>query len=402
MGSDRPLLIPLDAPGQWDEQLVGGKAAKLAQLMSAGFEVPRGFCLTTRAYEVFVKEAGITAAIRMELGRKSMEDMRWEEIWDAALRIRATFLAQRLSGVLRETVAEGLRGFESSTLLAVRSSAIGEDSAGRSFAGLHESIIGVCGQQAVEDAVRLVWASLWSDAALLYRRELGLDPVHSRMAVLVQEMVNADSSGVAFARDPRNINRECAVIESVPGPCGLLVDGLVDPDHWELDRKTGSIIAWLPGQRDDMEQPVPLLETCDLEQILETLLSVEQLFGWSPDMEWTGKSGSLTVLQARPITVAVSDENEKRAWYLSLRLGDVRLKALRTRVAEKLIPELQRCDRDTRRSHRAVEEKLLGRLHPVCAWRAPPCNVLQRCGASTRPLRIRGSAAESTAGCDAT
>ena len=341
MGSDRPLLIPLDAPGQWDEQLVGGKAAKLAQLLCAGFEVPRGFCLTTRAYEVFVKEAGITAAIRMELGRKSMEGMRWEEIWDAALRIRSTFLAQRLSGLLRETVAEGLRGFDASTLLAVRSSAIGEDSAGRSFAGLHESIIGVRGQQAVEDAVRLVWASLWSDAALLYRRELGLDPVRSRMAVLVQEMVNADSSGVAFARDPRNINRECAVIESVPGPCGLLVDGLVDPDHWELDRKTGCIIAWLPGQRDDAEHPAPLLEPRDLEQILETLLSVEQLFGWSPDMEWTGKSDSLTVLQARPITAAVSDENDKRAWYLSLRLGDVRLKELRTRVAEKLIPELQ-------------------------------------------------------------
>ena len=341
MGSDRPLLIPLDAPGQWDEQLVGGKAAKLAQLMSAGFEVPRGFCLTTRAYEAFVKEAGITAAIRMELGRKSLEEMRWEEIWDAALRIRAAFLAQPLSGLLRKTVAEGLRGFDASTLLAVRSSAIGEDSAGRSFAGLHESIIGVRGQQAVEHAVRLVWASLWSDAALLYRRELGLDPAHSCMAVLVQEVVDADCSGVAFARDPRDLHRECAVIESVPGPCGLLVDGLVDPDHWELDRKTRCIIAWLPGQRDDMQQHTPLLEARDLEQILETLLSIEQLFGWSPDMEWTGKSGSLTVLQARPITTTVPDEDEKRAWYLSLRPGDVRLKELRTRVADRLIPELE-------------------------------------------------------------
>ena len=100
MGTGRALLIPLDAPAPWDEQMVGGKAAKLAQLTRAGFEVPRGFCLTTRAYQTFVKHAGITATIRMELGRKSIDDMRWEEIWDAALRIRATFLAQPLDGVL--------------------------------------------------------------------------------------------------------------------------------------------------------------------------------------------------------------------------------------------------------------------------------------------------------------
>jgi phosphohistidine swiveling domain-containing protein len=339
--SSRPLLIPFDAPGEWDERIVGGKAAKLAKLACADFEVPGGFCLTTWAYEAFINDAGITAAIRMELGRKPLEDMRWEELWDAALRIRAAFLAQPLSELLRDSIAEGLQGFDASAPLAVRSSAIGEDSAGHSFAGLHESILGVRGRCAVEDAVRLVWASLWSDAALLYRKELGLDPAHSRMAVLVQAMVDADRSGVAFARDPRDMRNGHAVIESVAGPCSLLVDGVVDPEHWELDRKTHEIIEWIPGRRDDAEPDAPLLEPSDLENILETLLSVEQLFGWSPDMEWTGTSGSLTVLQARPITAMVSDENEKRAWYLTLRPGDARLKALRKRVTEMLIPELE-------------------------------------------------------------
>lgn len=341
MDSREPLLIPLDTCGQWDEKFVGGKAAKLGKLVRAGFEVPRGFCLTTRAYEAFVKDAGITPAIRMELGRKSMDDMRWEEIWDTALRLRAKFLSQPLSGLLREAVTEGLRGLNADASLAVRSSAIGEDSAGRSFAGLHESIIGVSGRQAVEDAVRLVWASLWSDAALLYRKELGLDPTLSRMAVLVQELVDADCSGVAFARDPRDMRMERAIVEAVPGPCSLLVDGLVDPDRWELDRKTHAIITWLPGQRDNAQHDAPLLEPCDLEQILKTLLSVERLFGWSPDMEWTGKSDSLTVLQARPITTAVPDQDKKRTWYLTLRPGDARLKALRERVVERLIPELE-------------------------------------------------------------
>ncbi|MDA1179866.1 MAG: PEP-utilizing enzyme, partial [Planctomycetota bacterium] len=339
MDPDRPLLIPLDAPGVPDNQMVGGKAAKLTQLMRAGFQVPRGFCLTTWAYEAFVIDAKITAAIDMELGRKSMDDMRWEEIWDTALRIRSMFLAQPLSGLLRKTVEKGLELFNSSTPLAVRSSAIGEDSAGHSFAGLHESIIGVRGERAVEDAVRLVWASLWSDAALLYRQELGLDPARSRMAVVVQEMVNSDRSGVAFARDPRDMRKDHAIIESVPGPCSLLVDGLVDPDRWEMNRATRGVVAWLPGQREDSDNK-PLLEPQDLQTILQTLLSVEQLFRWSPDMEWTGRSDSLTVLQARPIATAVPDEDEKRSWYLTLRPNDARLKELRQRITGQLIPEL--------------------------------------------------------------
>jgi pyruvate,water dikinase len=337
---DRPLLIPLARLEPGDEPIVGGKASKLGQLARAEFSVPNGFCLTTWAYDAFVSEQKITAAIRMELGRKSMDEMRWEEIWDAALRIRATFLAQPLSDHLREAIVEGLKGIDSSAPLAIRSSAIGEDSAGRSFAGLHESIIGVSGKRGVEDAVRLVWASLWSDAALLYRKELGLDPVRSRMAVLVQEMVDADRSGVAFARDPRDQRKDHAIVESVPGPCSLLVDGMVDPDRWELNRETRSVIAWLPGQREGSDDDAPLLDTADLEQILEALLSVEQLFQWSPDMEWTGRSDALTVLQARPITTAMPDDDEKRSWYLTLRPGDARLKELRKRVAEDLIPQL--------------------------------------------------------------
>ncbi|NNE19165.1 MAG: pyruvate phosphate dikinase PEP/pyruvate-binding protein, partial [Myxococcales bacterium] len=341
MDSQRPLLMPLDAVDARDEPIVGGKAAKLSQLARAGFRVPRGFCLTTWAYESFVHHADIINTIRMELGRKSLDDMRWEEIWDAALRIRGEFLSQPLSDSLSDSIVDGLSALDSSTTLAIRSSAIGEDSAGRSFAGLHESIVGVRGRHAVQDAVRLVWASLWSDAALLYRKELGLDPAHSRMAVLVQEMVNDNPSGVAFARDPRNPHKEHAIIESVPGPCSLLVDGLVDPDRWEIERKTHSVIAWLPGDREDSDDRGPLLDPTELDNILKTLLSVEQLFRWAPDMEWTGRSESLTVLQARPITTGAPDEDEKRAWYLSLRPGDGRLRDLRQRVVEQLIPELE-------------------------------------------------------------
>ncbi|MGB5367421.1 MAG: PEP/pyruvate-binding domain-containing protein [Polyangiales bacterium] len=341
MDSNRPVLIPLDAVEACHEPVVGGKAAKLSQLARAGFAVPRAVCLTTWAYESFVGDSDIVSTIRMELGRKSLDEMRWEEIWDAALRIRAAFMLQPLSDSLQSAIAESLGAFDSSTPLAVRSSAIGEDSADRSFAGLHESIIGVRGTDAVRDAVRLVWASLWSDAALLYRKELGLDPACSRMAVLIQEMVDDDRSGVAFARDPRDLRTEHAIIESVPGPCSLLVDGVIDPDRWEIHRKTRSVIEWRPGQREEPNDDGPLLEPRDLEKILDTLLSVEQLFSWAPDMEWTGCSERLTVLQARPITTVAPEEDDTRNWYLSLRPSDVRLRDLRRRVSEELIPQLE-------------------------------------------------------------
>ncbi len=290
-------MIPLDQAHEQDEQIVGGKASNLARLMRAGLEVPKGFCLTTWAYESFVNQHHVVNAIEMELGRKSMEDMRWEEIWDAALRIRSTFLAQPLPGKVTAAISAGLQGLGSPAPLAVRSSARGEDSADRSFAGLHESVVGIRGQESVEDAVRIVWASLWSDAALLYRKELGLDPARSRMAVLVQEMVDADRSGVAFGRDPRDMSKDHAIIESVPGPCSLLVDGTVDPDRWELKRRTGSVIEWLPGERNDAGKPAPLLTPADLDKILQTLLSIEQLCRWSADMEWTGDAEWLTVLK---------------------------------------------------------------------------------------------------------
>ena len=114
-------------------------------------------------------------------------------------------------------ICRALAAYVGDSAVAVRSSAPGEDSRHVSFAGLHESIVGVQGGRAVLDAVRTVWASLWSDAALLYRRELALDPRRSRMAVLVQEMKLADCSGVAFARDPRDPEADCAVVEAVPG-----------------------------------------------------------------------------------------------------------------------------------------------------------------------------------------
>ncbi len=333
-------LIPLRELAGLGMETIGGKAQRLAQLAKAGFRTPEGFCITTEAYRSFLERNGLASVIQMELGRKPIEEMRWEEIWDAALRIRSGFLAAPLPGELVEQVSAALALDASDTRWAVRSSAPAEDAEGCSFAGLHESRLDLVGTEAVLDAVRVVWASLWSDAALLYRRELALDPTRSAMAVLVQRMIRADCSGVAFGRDPLALERDRAVVEAVPGACSGLVDGTVDPDRWTLSRPSGSVLEWRPGNRGAPGEPEPVLEVAELTTLMRTLLEVEALFGWSPDLEWTGRDTMLALLQARPITSLPATEDDTRAWYLSLRPGAAQLARLCDRVEHELIPEL--------------------------------------------------------------
>lgn len=333
-------VIPLADATDEEERFVGSKAARLGALLRAGLRVPSGVCVTTAAYDRFVDDAGLRGKIHMELGRKPFEAMRWEEIWDEALRLRSAFLAAPLPAEVATAIRTALAGLADDEPLAVRSSAVGEDNAGRSFAGLHESVVGVRGVSAVLDAVRVVWASLWSDAALLYRHELGLDPMSSRMAVVVQVVVGADRAGVAFGRDPRTPAADHAVVEAVPGPCSDLVDGTVDPDRWILARATGRVLEWRPGERQETTGArMPLLTRRELDAVLAALHGIESLVGWAPDLEWGLQSDQLTLLQARPITAA-ADASDPRAQYLRLRPGLRRLRRLAARVAGELIPAL--------------------------------------------------------------
>jgi pyruvate,water dikinase len=334
-------VIPLSQAAAAGDALVGGKGAKLSRLMQAGYRVPNGFCVTIDAYRRFVDTGRLAKFIHMELGRKSLASMRWEEIWDAALRIRKAFLTAPIPPHVVEPIVQAYRQLAPKES-AVRSSAIGEDSSSHSYAGLHESIIGVTDEKKLLTALRIVWASLWSDASLLYRSELDLDPSRSAMAVVVQEMIHRDRSGVGFGRDPRALSGDRAVIEAVPGLCGDLVDGAVDPDRWILKRSTGEIIQWTQGKRPDDDVAAPLLEASDLEALHRTMQRVESLFGWPPDVEWTGRKDELTLLQARPITSAMpAGEDDKRQWYMSLRPGRARLNELCDRVTHVLIPQLE-------------------------------------------------------------
>ena len=127
---------------------VGGKALALARMARAGIAVPPFVAVTTDAYEAYLDATGLRARILFELERKDFAEMRWEELWDAALRIRSLFLTTPLPEELRAALAQPLAARFAEVATVVRSSAPGEDSAGASFAGLHESYVNVRGVDA--------------------------------------------------------------------------------------------------------------------------------------------------------------------------------------------------------------------------------------------------------------
>ena len=351
-----PLLVSLDQIGDDDGARVGGKAVALAALRRTGHPVPRSLCVTTDAYELFVERAALRAVIHQELGRKSFDDMRWEEIWDAALRIRNRFLRAPVPDEVRSEVETRHEAWLPDAALAVRSSAPGEDSEKASFAGLHDSFVGVRGIEALVEAIRGVWASLWTDRALLYRRELGIDIDRSSMAVVIQELIDGSVSGIVFGVHP--VDPQLAVIESVYGLNQGLVDGTIEPDRWTLERTTGRVIGHTPpaerrrlvarGSQTLVEEVPPELAASaplsekDLGRVFEAAHACEALFGTAQDVEWTLADERLVLLQSRPVTTSSADPDDKRAWYVSLTRSLDSLRSLRERVERELLPAMDR------------------------------------------------------------
>jgi len=355
MNATMDLCIDLAKLTAADLHRAGGKAVALGRLARSGLPVPPGVCVTTAAYHRYLQATGLRKRLPLLLERKSFAEMRWEELWDLGLRVRSLFLATPLPCDLAAELATALGDRYGSTAVSVRSSAPVEDSATASFAGLHDSYGNITGLPAILEHLRLVWASLWSDRALLYRQELGLDPATSAMAAIVQKLVAGTCSGVAFSHCPGR--QELAAIEVVWGLNQGLVDGDVAPDRILLDRATGRVAQRHAPGRERACRPTaagvglePLspaerkntpLSDADAGRVLALLRQAEELFGAPQDMEWTMAAGELFVLQSRPITTSnAPGTGDDRAWYLSLHKSLAALGELRRIIEEELLPAM--------------------------------------------------------------
>ncbi len=349
-------VLPLSKVDDSQKSLVGGKALAVAKMARFHIRVPTSLCITTKTFDTFFESNGLRDKVLMEYHRKKFADMRWEEIWDLSLRIKNMFLRTPIPDALLIGLKPFIHDIFSAVPVVVRSSAIDEDSKRFSFAGVHESYVNIQGIDSILKHIKLVWASLFSDAAILYRQQLNLDVQRSKMAVLVQQFINGQKSGVAFGKSPNSDSH--LMIEAV---CGLnqgLVDGTIEPDRWILSRSTGRIVSYSPAIKDkiitanksgvalseisDSLTNTPPLTPSDIHKVYALSHQVERLFKFAQDTEWTFLKRSLYCLQSRPITApSCQDSDRKRQWYLSLKRGIENLKKLRHEIETTLIPEMK-------------------------------------------------------------
>ncbi len=289
-----PRIIWLGEPGGDDVALTGGKAANLSRL-AARHLVPPGFCLTTAAFAA----AGADRAWAARDEHQSLPpDLQSEVVAGYAE------LARRC-GVEDPPVA-------------VRSSAADEDSGGASFAGQHETYLNVRGADAVCAAVVRCWRSLWLPRALSYRREQGLAVEGARLAVLVQQLVPAQMSGVLFSANPVTSARDEAVLTASWGLGESIVGGSVSPDTYIVRKRPLAMLSRQIGVKRRMTVMTPVgTEEAPVPDALQTLpvlddaivydavllgVRLEEEMGWPVDVELAWHESALYLLQCRPIT----------------------------------------------------------------------------------------------------
>jgi len=264
-----PNLIEWLGEAESGEPGLGGKGASLDRLIRLGYRVPPGFCVTTTAFRAGPAESGAI-----------------DDALAAALERLEARIAELTGGAAR---------------LAVRSSAIGEDSAGASFAGLHETELDVAPAD-VPAALRRCWASLASAPALAYRARRGLSEDDVAMAVVVQALVPADASAVVFTRHPVTGRDDELVITSTHGLGDAMVAGTITPDTLVVDRATGEVVEFAPGEGID----APVLSPGAVAELVTLSVAVERDFGRAVDIEAALAGGTWFLLQARPITTGAA------------------------------------------------------------------------------------------------
>ena len=316
-------VLAFDELRRADVAFAGGKGANLGELTAAGLPVPPGFVVGAPAYAAFCEETGLRARIAARLESLDVEDT--AALGRASQEVRAEierepipgWLAERIRGAYGELVGEA-----ADAPVAVRSSATAEDTESASFAGMNETLLNVRGPEALLDAVRACWASLFGARSIYYRAKRGFGQADMDIAVVVQRQIQSTRSGVMFTIDPASGDRDRLVIEGAFGLGEAVVSGSVSPDRYivlkdglhidrrEVHRKELAIVSLPEGgtetrELSDAEGRRPVLSDEEVREVAELGVRIEEHYGSPQDTEWAfNEEGSAWMLQSRPVTTA--------------------------------------------------------------------------------------------------
>ena len=296
----------------WDQAFAAGSAAaggkgwNLARLARYGFAVPRGGVLAASVYAELFRTPAI-AALAAALAAVTPDEVGSDDVQARLAALRGLVVRTGLPPAARAAVGRFLNeaGLDGRPL-AVRSSAAAEDGAGAAFAGIHESLLGVTGLDAVCEAVSRCFASLWTPRAVAYRRRLGVADEATPCAVVICEMVGDPrdgpvAAGVAFSCDPVTGERQVVTIELAAGLGDAVVGGTVAPQRYAVRRSGPDAEV----TRVDATGDAPVLDDREIEALAAVVVRVHWVLGdgdTPQDVEWAWDGRTLWMLQSRPVT----------------------------------------------------------------------------------------------------
>ncbi|WP_436347475.1 phosphoenolpyruvate synthase [Natronorubrum sp. FCH18a] len=308
-------VLWLDEISAGDLEKVGGKGASLGELTGAGLPVPPGFVVTAGTYRSFIEEAEIDEEL-FEVVDVDVDDS--SALATAADRAQELILETPFPEDLREEILDSYHQVgNGEAFVAVRSSATAEDLPDASFAGQQETFLNVT-EEALLDRVRECWASLFTQRAIYYRQEQGFDHSAVNIAVVVQQMVDAEKSGVMFTSHP-STGDPTMIIEAAWGLGEAVVSGAVSPDNYVVPREEDDIDVTVAEKKvmhekdeetgETVEREVPedrrnarVLSDDEIGKLVELGERVEDHYDTPQDVEWAIVGDDVYMLQSRPIT----------------------------------------------------------------------------------------------------
>ncbi|MGH8981619.1 MAG: PEP/pyruvate-binding domain-containing protein [Acidimicrobiales bacterium] len=322
------LVTALDDVGRDDVPLVGGKGASLGEMVHLGLPVPPGYVVTTKAFREVVAE--LDPAREWAAVISGLDPLDHRAVGVATAPMREAVTTRPLPAALEDDVFERFAQLGTATgagpvPVAVRSSATGEDAVDASFAGLQDTYLWVRDEASLADSLRACWSSLYSVESVCYRLQRHIAEEDAAMAVVVQHMVEARSSGVMFTRSPSTGDRSVVAIEAAWGLGSAIVGGEVTPDSFTISKVTGEVLRrrvseklrrHVPDRAGggvlDQEVPdelrsVPSVTDEELASLLALARTVENHYGIAQDVEWAvavdpPSGDGLYLLQSRPET----------------------------------------------------------------------------------------------------
>ena len=304
--------------GMPDAEEAGGKGANMGEMVAAGLPVPPGFVVLRDSYLESMAAAGVAEDLNTAHREAMLRAGDPTTFDDLCQRMQALVLKAGIPDAVRDRILAAYRTMGPNVNVAVRSSATGEDGADASFAGMNATFTNISGEPELIDAVQRCWASLFGARVVAYRASRGFsaDPA---MAVVVQQMIASERSGVAFTADPTTDATDRVVVEGAFGQGEVVVSGSVEPDTYVVSKETGEILSRRIGYKqfkivrgaDGTDQSIDLSEAEALAQVLNddevrTIADIavrsERHAGCPQDTEWAIAGGKTWIVQTRPIT----------------------------------------------------------------------------------------------------